>query len=51
MHKMNTNLGEQLSQINEYWHLVDALIFEPADTRNTGNVEHLPLTAPIGDRL
>ena len=27
------------------------LIFEPAATRNTGNIEHETLTAPIGDRL
>jgi mannose-6-phosphate isomerase-like protein (cupin superfamily) len=27
------------------------LIFEPAATRNTGNIEHATLTAPIGDRL
>lgn len=27
------------------------LIFEPAATRNTGNVEHAGFTAPIGDRL
>jgi mannose-6-phosphate isomerase-like protein (cupin superfamily) len=30
---------------------VDVLIFEPAATRNTGNIEHETLTAPIGDRL
>jgi mannose-6-phosphate isomerase-like protein (cupin superfamily) len=27
------------------------LVFEPAATRNTGNIEHGTLTAPIGDRL
>jgi mannose-6-phosphate isomerase-like protein (cupin superfamily) len=27
------------------------LVFEPAATRNTGNVEHADLTAPIGVRL
>jgi mannose-6-phosphate isomerase-like protein (cupin superfamily) len=27
------------------------LIVEPAATRNTGNVEHETLTAPMGDRL
>ena len=30
---------------------VHVLIFEPAATRNTGNVEHATLTAPIGDRV
>jgi mannose-6-phosphate isomerase-like protein (cupin superfamily) len=30
---------------------VEVLIFEPAATRNTGNIEHPTLTAPIGDRL
>lgn len=30
---------------------VHVLIFEPAATRNTGNVEHETLTAPGGDRL
>ena len=30
---------------------VDVLIFEPAATRNTGNIEHETLTAPIGGRL
>ena len=30
---------------------VEVLVFEPAATRNTGNVEHPTLTAPIGDRL
>jgi mannose-6-phosphate isomerase-like protein (cupin superfamily) len=30
---------------------VHVLIFEPAATRNTGNVEHETLTAPVGDRL
>ena len=29
----------------------EVLIFEPAATRNTGNVEHETLTAPTGDRL
>jgi mannose-6-phosphate isomerase-like protein (cupin superfamily) len=27
------------------------LLFEPAATRNTGNVEHAELTAPVGVRL
>ena len=30
---------------------VDVLIFEPAATRNTGDVEHPTFTAPRGDRL
>ena len=30
---------------------VHVLIFEPALTRNTGNVEHATLTAPIGSRV
>jgi len=30
---------------------VEVLLFEPASTRNTGNVEDEKLTAPIGDRL
>jgi mannose-6-phosphate isomerase-like protein (cupin superfamily) len=30
---------------------VQVLLFEPADTRNTGNVEHDTLTAPEDDRL
>lgn len=29
----------------------EVLIFEPAATRNTGNVEHDTLTAPMGERL
>jgi mannose-6-phosphate isomerase-like protein (cupin superfamily) len=29
----------------------EVLIFEPAATRNTGNVEHPELTAPLGVRL
>jgi mannose-6-phosphate isomerase-like protein (cupin superfamily)/cyclopropane fatty-acyl-phospholipid synthase-like methyltransferase len=29
----------------------DVLVFEPADTRNTGNVEHPELTAPTGVRI
>jgi quercetin dioxygenase-like cupin family protein len=29
----------------------EVLIFEPAATRNTGNVEHPTLTAPHGERL
>ena len=29
----------------------EVLIFEPAATRNTGNVEHETLTAPVGARL
>lgn len=28
-----------------------ALVFEPAATRNTGNVLHPEFTAPIGDRI
>jgi mannose-6-phosphate isomerase-like protein (cupin superfamily) len=30
---------------------VDVLIFEPAATRNTGDVEHPTFTAPRGDRV
>lgn len=30
---------------------VEVLIFEPASTRNTGNVEDGRFTAPVGDRL
>jgi len=30
---------------------VEVLIFEPASTRNTGNVDDERFTAPIGDRL
>ena len=30
---------------------VEVLVFEPAAVRNTGNVEHPTLTAPMGDRL
>jgi mannose-6-phosphate isomerase-like protein (cupin superfamily) len=30
---------------------VECLIFEPAATRNTGNVDHPTLTAPTGDRI
>lgn len=30
---------------------VDLLLFEPAATRNTGNVEHPTLTAPDGARI
>jgi mannose-6-phosphate isomerase-like protein (cupin superfamily) len=29
----------------------EVLLFEPAGTRNTGNVEHPSLTAPVGTRL
>lgn len=29
----------------------EVLIFEPAATRNTGNVEHPTPTAPVGERL
>ena len=29
----------------------EVLVFEPAGTRNTGNVEHPDLTAPAGTRL
>ncbi len=29
----------------------EVLLFEPAGTRNTGNVEHPALTAPLGARL
>lgn len=29
----------------------EVLVFEPAATRNTGNVEHPTFTAPTGDRL
>lgn len=30
---------------------VEVLLFEPAATRNTGNVEDSVLTAPLGDRI
>jgi mannose-6-phosphate isomerase-like protein (cupin superfamily) len=30
---------------------VEVLLFEPAATRNTGNVEDSVFTAPLGDRL
>ncbi|MEP7345234.1 MAG: cupin domain-containing protein [Gemmatimonadaceae bacterium] len=30
---------------------VEVLLFEPAATRNTGNVEHATLTAPSGARV
>jgi mannose-6-phosphate isomerase-like protein (cupin superfamily) len=30
---------------------VAVLVFEPADTRNTGNVEDAQLTAPVGVRI
>ena len=30
---------------------VEVLLFEPAATRNTGNVEHATLTAPSGVRI
>ena len=30
---------------------VEVLLFEPAATRNTGNVEHQTLTAPTGVRI
>jgi mannose-6-phosphate isomerase-like protein (cupin superfamily) len=30
---------------------VEVVIFEPAATRNTGDVEHPTLTAPMGDRV
>ncbi|MDP2884482.1 MAG: cupin domain-containing protein [Ignavibacteria bacterium] len=30
---------------------VEVLVFEPADTRNTGNVEDSHFTAPSGDRI
>jgi mannose-6-phosphate isomerase-like protein (cupin superfamily) len=30
---------------------VEVLLFEPAATRNTGNVEDAVFTAPLGDRL
>ena len=30
---------------------VEVLLFEPAATRNTGNVEHETLTAPNGVKL
>lgn len=30
---------------------VEMLIFEPAGVRNTGNVEHATLTAPVGAKL
>ena len=30
---------------------VEVLLFEPAATRNTGNVKHRKLTAPTGARL
>jgi mannose-6-phosphate isomerase-like protein (cupin superfamily) len=30
---------------------VEVLVFEPAATRNTGNVEHPTLTAPAGVRI
>ena len=36
------------------WHHdeeTEVLIFEPAGTRNTGNVEHPTLTAPTGARI
>jgi mannose-6-phosphate isomerase-like protein (cupin superfamily) len=29
----------------------EVLLFEPAGTRNTGNVEHPSLTGPVGTRL
>ena len=29
----------------------EVLLFEPADTRNTGNIEHPQLTAPRGVRI
>ena len=32
-------------------HEVAVLVFEPADTRNTGNVEDAGLTAPLGVRI
>jgi mannose-6-phosphate isomerase-like protein (cupin superfamily) len=31
--------------------VAEVLIFEPAATRNTGNVEHATLTAPLGSKL
>jgi mannose-6-phosphate isomerase-like protein (cupin superfamily) len=30
---------------------VSVLVFEPADTRNTGNLEDADLTAPLGARI
>ena len=30
---------------------VELLLFEPAGVRNTGNVEHATLTAPLGARM
>jgi mannose-6-phosphate isomerase-like protein (cupin superfamily) len=30
---------------------VEVLVFEPAATRNTGDVEHPTLTAPMGDKI
>jgi len=30
---------------------VEVLLFEPAATRNTGNIEDAVFTAPLGDRL
>jgi hypothetical protein len=52
------NLAEKLELITEHWRPkvvaereASVLLFEPAATRNTGNVEHPTLTAPLGARI
>jgi hypothetical protein len=43
------SLAEKLSLIHEHWRpKAEVLVFEPAETRNTGNIVDQTFTAPNG---